>query len=199
MVGADSANAESGSPAREQRRMTRLVRSTLLTSIAIVALAVIFSGGCSRSSEVSSTGALSPDTRSDADALRERASRWWECRVKADYKSQYDLWDPGFKSRVDLDRFVGGQGSNVYLKYDVKDVTVTGDSAFVTVEYVSKIGLRVPNLEPEPQTTLTDQEWVRVDGAWYFKCPENPFQAARDAAGGRRKPVVAQDENSRDK
>jgi len=146
-------------------------------------LSLPFAASCSKSNGAST----SASARSDEEIVRERATRWWECRLQRDYKSQYDLWDPAYKSKVNLDSFMAGMGSNIYYKYEIKNVAVTGDTALVTVEYVSKIGLRVPNLEPEPQTTETDQEWVKVDGAWYFKCPDNPFQAARDAASRRRK------------
>lgn len=149
----------------------------------LVALGLSFVGACSKSSDSSAASSA----RSDADVLRERAARFWDCRLRADYKSQYDLIDPAFKGRVALDAFVASQGKNEYQKYEVKDVTVDGETAYVAVEYVYKIGLRVPNLEPEPQTTSTEQEWVKVDGTWYFKYPENPFQAARDIASGRRR------------
>ncbi len=136
---------------------------------------------CSRS-PAQSVGA----EESDANALRERATRWWELRLAKDLKAQYDLWDPDFKKRVSLDGFLSGAGSTQYMSFKIKDVAIEGDYGYVSVEYVARIGLLIPNLDLEPQTVTSEHEWVKADGVWYFRCPDDPLKAARDAASGRR-------------
>ena len=107
--------------------------------------------------------ALTPE-----EALRARATRFWEARVKGDLATQYDLLEPKAREQVTLTGFVLARGSVVYQSYKIEDVEVSGDEG--KVKAMTNFRLTLPQVSRfGPWDQLAIVKWVKVDGTWYVK------------------------------
>jgi len=103
------------------------------------------------------------------ESLRERVVRYWEARMRNDLLADYQLHEPAFRRAVTFTAFAQGRGATPILAYEILDERVEGDVAFVKVKKQSTI--KHPKLvKPvQPRWTESEEQWVRVEGAWYRK------------------------------
>ncbi len=106
--------------------------------------------------------------RGVASQLSKRITEFWECRVKGDYVTIYDLMSPDIKKSVSRPAFVGSKGFVNYYSYEVRSIEIEGDEATAIVHYTWKANH--PLFEKsEPKEHVMEDRWVRLDGAWYKK------------------------------
>jgi hypothetical protein len=102
--------------------------------------------------------------------LKERATEFWSAFVNEDYDTIYALYDPFYRERTPKLQFLGTVGRIKYHETEVKDVSVEGNVAKVTVRVVYSLPkLRMKKKEFEvPETTTEFQErWLYVYDNWY--------------------------------
>jgi len=104
--------------------------------------------------------------QSPEEALRARATQFWEARVKGDLLTQYNLLEPKSRERVTLTGFVRARGSVVFQTYKIQEVEVAGDDGRVIAMTTFRMNLpQASRFGPWDQRTT--MRWVRVDGHWY--------------------------------
>ena len=105
--------------------------------------------------------------QSPEEALRARATRFWEARLKGDLVTQYELVVPAAREQVTLTGFVRARGSLSFLSYTIKDVQVTGDDGWVTALTTFRMNLpQVSRFGPWDQRAV--MRWRKVDDLWYL-------------------------------
>ncbi len=103
-----------------------------------------------------------------ANPLAKRVSEFWDCRVKGDYVTIYDLMSPDIRATVTRPAFVGSKGFVNYYSYDIRSIHIDQDEAVATVYYTWKANH--PLFEKsEPKEHVMEDRWVRIDGTWYKK------------------------------
>jgi hypothetical protein len=108
----------------------------------------------------------------DTSKLEKRVNRWWATRVKADWGASYDMMDPFMRSRTSRATYIASQGFVTYYGFSFVSFEMSTERhAKVKVKYTSE----VPEMEingkkysvPKQETEIT-QDWIWVDGNWYF-------------------------------
>jgi len=104
--------------------------------------------------------------QSPEEALRARATQFWEARVKGDLAAQYDLLEPPARERVTLTGFYRSRSSVVFQSYKIQEVEAAGDEGWVTAMTTFRMNLpQVSRFGPWDQGTI--MHWIRVNGVWY--------------------------------
>lgn len=124
-----------------------------------------------------------PDAR-ELTLLKERAGRYWEAKLKRDFKTQYEFLEPRVRGRMPLEDFVKGKGVVEYLQAHVEDAQVSGNFAIVTTRL--KVQFHHPMLKPTPPPEETEvrEQWVQVAGVWYLTLEKVPAPPTGKAAEG---------------
>jgi hypothetical protein len=123
--------------------------------------------------------------QSPEDALRARATKFWEARVKGDLATQYDLIEPKAREQVTLTGFVRARSSLVFKSYKIESVEVAGDQGRVMTMTTFRLDLpQASRFGPWDQ--LTNMKWVKVDGQWYVMYEQKDFDQPLQA--GERRP-----------
>jgi uncharacterized protein YchJ len=111
--------------------------------------------------------------------LKQRAKAFWTAFVKEDYEKVYDFYEPFFRAKMNKYTFIGSRGAVKYSSFEVKDVKVEGNVAYVTMRVTYSVpGIKYKRLEfskPETQTEFVNS-WLFIDGNWYreYKSAEQP-------------------------
>lgn len=100
-------------------------------------------------------------------ALRDRAVKLWDARVKADWSTAYEFLSPSEKAKVTKEQYVTTnqqKGPLKYSSYKLGEVHVDGDFGWVHTEYEA-----VPFVMPQapPKKIKYWQVWEKVAGTWY--------------------------------
>lgn len=131
-----------------------------------------------------SPGAGKPNTATDAaapttpiakrseEALRGRVDAFWKAMVDGDYADAYGFYDPFFRARNSRKAFTNLTGKIDYSEFEVKDVSVDGPIAKVSVRFKASVpafkmertGETVSR--PEQEITTTNN-WLWIDDDWY--------------------------------
>lgn len=147
-------------------------------------LLALLVGGLAACAGQPSAPSMAPPTAQAAltpeEALRARATRFWEARMKGDLATQYDLLEPEARQRVTLTGFVLARGSVEYQSYKIEEVEVSGDAGKVKAKTRFRLNLpQVSRFGPWDQLAIV--KWVKVDGTWYFRYDQQdvdqPLQA----------------------
>jgi hypothetical protein len=103
----------------------------------------------------------------ESKALRERATAFWEARVKGDYGTVYDYLsgsEVGSATKEEYVNFTKEKGPFVYLSYKLGEVDVDGETGWVNTAFDIR-PLRFPGYPPNHiEQWLV---WEKVDGKWY--------------------------------
>jgi hypothetical protein len=97
------------------------------------------------------------------EALKQRAQRVWEAKMKGDWGTVYDMADSKFRQGTSREQFM--TGSKLVVKgFTITEAKVSADSkeGIVTVKF--KTMVMTYNLEP-----ILKENWVFEDGAWRLK------------------------------
>ena len=104
-------------------------------------------------------------------ALKDRASAWWQTRVDADWSRGYDYLDPVMRSAISRPAYVASQGSTKYYNFEVLDVELSGiRKAKVRVKFTFEVPQLSAGIKPvsvPKRETTAEQEWIYVDGDWF--------------------------------
>jgi hypothetical protein len=138
----------------------------MIRGVALVLLWALY--GCAGSPGIGN-GAASEE------ALRSRASTWWQARVSGDYRTQYELQDPAFRARTSYEGYLPEliRRTRIPVKgFEITDVKQLGDGK-------AEVALRVTVLVRGDHTVATDQTeiWLWRDGAWFkeYQPIQTPF------------------------
>jgi hypothetical protein len=106
--------------------------------------------------------------QSPEEALRARATQFWEARLKGDLAAQYEFLEPGAREQMTLTAFVRSRGAIVFLSYQLEEVEVVGDQGRVLAKVSFRMDLpQVSRFGPWTQTPT--MRWVLVRDIWYLK------------------------------
>ena len=114
-------------------------------------------------------GQASLATRDPVQRLKERASQYWEARVRGDLLATYALHEPAFRRAVTLTAFLQGRGVTHVLDYEVQDAKIDGNLGIVKGKVKWTITHPMLVKPVEPKWSEFEEQWVRVDGEWYRK------------------------------
>ncbi|MCI0408443.1 MAG: hypothetical protein L0191_07750 [Acidobacteria bacterium] len=126
---------------------------------------------CAARAPAPGPGAALPPTQVDQspeEALRARATQFWEARVKSDLVTQHGFLEPKAREQMTLTAFIRSRSAVVYLAYEIEGVEVAADQGRVLAK--TKFRVALPQAErfgPWTQPAIT--RWVREGGAWYLK------------------------------
>jgi len=102
------------------------------------------------------------------EALRARATKLWEARVKDDVETQYALLERKAREQLTLTGFARTHKSVTYRSYQLQEVVVDGDLGHVKATVTFR--LRLPQVSGYgPFTREIPTFWVREEGGWYLK------------------------------
>ncbi len=105
--------------------------------------------------------------QSPEEALRARATQFWDARVKSDLVAQYELLEPRGREQMTLTGFVQSHSSIVFLSYEIQQIEVAGDEGRVTA--MTKFRMNLPQVSRfGPWDQRVPMLWRRVDGLWYL-------------------------------
>jgi len=108
------------------------------------------------------------ETRTDVSELTRRIQEYWDCRVKGDYVTIYDLMSPDIRETISRPAFVGAKGYVNYYSFDIRAIEIDQDEARALVHYTWKANH--PLFEKsDPKEHVMEDTWVRIDGTWYKK------------------------------
>ena len=103
----------------------------------------------------------------EAKALRERATAFWEARVKGDWATVFDYLSEAERKGGTKDQYVEftkEKGPFRYLSYKLGDVDVEGDLGWVKTAF-SVTPMRFPGARPDQVDRW--MVWEKRDGQWY--------------------------------
>jgi len=130
------------------------MKKRLATVILFTCLACLSAGG----------GTFALDT---AGALRERANKFWDARVRQDWGVLYDFLSPSERDKGTRDQFVS-QGKEKapfrYLSYHLGEVETAGDLGWVLTEFEA----RAVKFDKLPSRRVSQwQVWQKNNAEWY--------------------------------
>lgn len=99
------------------------------------------------------------------EALRGRATAYWEAQLGSDWPTIWSLIAP--KDRWKFPPKDGKREGPVrYISYRIKGVAVNGEEGQVTVE--TEMQYLTPELQKaQVVKRILEEPWVRIEGAWY--------------------------------
>ncbi|NEV62819.1 sialidase family protein [Thiorhodococcus minor] len=111
------------------------------------------------------------DTEVVKQALRERATAYWNAIKEGEFSDTYEYLDPFFRARFPLDRYLATMGRIKYSQADVEGVRIAGSIAEVSTRIRASIPeFRMPTTgelvsRPEREVTVKNR-WLWIDGRW---------------------------------
>jgi hypothetical protein len=111
-------------------------------------------------------------TRAEPDvSLKARGQAFWKARIQEDYAGQYGLLEPKVRRQMTLTNYIQAQGPLQYLEARIEGITIDEAKAVLTVR--TRIRIRHPLLERQPQDVVIHEEWVKRQGEWYRMHPQS--------------------------
>ena len=118
-------------------------------------LAAVVLAGCA------TLGAATPEQQ-----VRERATAFWNARLKADPQTAYGLLTPAYRSLRSEKEFVQSNNSGVSAqKVEVGDVTCEEEKCTVRIGITAKPS--IPGLTLPVITNYLDDIWLKEQGQWW--------------------------------
>ena len=143
--------------------MTTIERKKRIVWAALPLVALLLAGAA----PAAETEATPPKAPSDVEALRERATQYWDARIARSTQSLdfYAKTASGEPPR-DVPEFGGVQ----YGAYQIEKVEVDGDQGMVLVTVPpADLNLPVSGLPQIKRRPQIREAWVKVEGTWYKK------------------------------
>ena len=109
----------------------------------------------------------------DSKALKERATAYWEARIKGDWATEYDFLSEAKRESTTKEEYVTATkdyGPFRYLSYKLGTVETAEDTGWVKVSYASEPVL-FPGIPPAHEDRW--ELWEKIDGKWF---PVEPAQ-----------------------
>jgi hypothetical protein len=133
----------------------RILAGSFVAALALTASAFLF-------------GTRTVSAVSQDEALRDRVSQFWSCRIKGDWVKEYELMSPDLHDQVNLSDYVATKGFISYYSFEVEKVDVDGDTGHARVRYTWRANHPAFS-KASAQVHTTEDDWVRIDGTWYRK------------------------------
>jgi hypothetical protein len=131
-----------------------------------VILFLIILSGCATNSVKKASGET---------GLRESVMAYWNYKIKEEFDKSYGYEEPSYRKSVSLINYIGSINSAA-LKWrsaEIKAISKKADTA--DVEMNLRVELILPQIEHlrtvEMNTQLTDK-WVKIEGVWYHRPPQ---------------------------
>jgi hypothetical protein len=144
------------------------IRRLLTAAIMIIALAACATANRSQKSGADAIGA-DPDSPSTPDALERRAVERWQFLIDGQPDKAYEYLSPGFRTTVSQREYARNAFTNT-IKWN--SVTwraaecATADACEVQV--LIGYSVRMAGAGDVASINLQKENWVKVDGEWYF-------------------------------
>ena len=129
--------------------------------------------------ELQGEGLISPpepqeDTNVIAKQIEEKLKLFWEAKEADDVGTQYNMFDPFFRSRVNMRQYLGGMTNLIFKKHKPQSILINPLQNRATT--VTKVSYEVPPRPTEGRLLKTPmaeniltQHWILVDGEWYVE------------------------------
>lgn len=115
-----------------------------------------------------------PESQEPAQALKARATEYWQHRIKRNYEKSYGFENPGRIKGMNLTTYIGTFGGGVkWLGSEVEKVTVKEKTGLVLmkIRYLWSFSGDRSRMDM-PKEGLTSKyldRWDLVDGTWYHQ------------------------------
>lgn len=131
----------------------------------LLVLLIVFMNGCA-----SNTSMVMPTEQQREGLLRERIAENWNAMIAGDRLKVYAMYDPFFRTNVDLQFWRGISAPGKYYTFNIKGLDIRGNVAYaeVEVEYsYSLIGKFGQKIERERTKVTINETWLYVDDNWW--------------------------------
>jgi len=115
-----------------------------------------------------------------AAKLEDRVREVWDCRLRGDYGTKYDLMSPDIRTRMSKNEFINSKGFVSYYSYEILALEIDEDEAIAEVKYTWKANHPLFQKAPVKENVTRDP-WVFLDGQWYMKYRKPSLTGAQDA------------------
>lgn len=137
--------------------MLRVLYSRSLSRLVAAGSFALFAAGCA------SVEPVAPE-----QAVAQRAQAYFDAVIAKDYKTTYAMQVPSYRSRYTYEAHVlrsAGTGINILTARVLRVNCPSAEACVATVEVSYKAeGLRAP--VEWPVTTMLEDRWAHIDGAW---------------------------------
>lgn len=115
------------------------------------------------------TGCASMSNKPE-NAVRARATQYWNARVANQYDVTYTYLTPSFRGATSLETYKKGFGAAVQVKSaEVADVKCdSADKCVVNTKVEATPLLTLGRRSLPPIVTYVDETWLREDGQWWL-------------------------------
>jgi hypothetical protein len=146
--------------------MTKMDSKRMLWAVLPV-VALLVGAPVPANAEATSAEATASKAPSEVEALRERATKYWDARIAQSTQS-LDFYEKDSSGQPPRD--VPDFGSVRYPSYQIEKVEVDGDEGFVLVTVPpAELKLPVTGLPEIKRRPQIREAWVKVEGTWYKK------------------------------
>lgn len=106
------------------------------------------------------------------ELLLDSVKRYWKGMINKDFKTTYELHDPFYRARIQLNYYSSRRGPMVYHEDEILDVQIRGNEAVVKSRVKYEIpSFRIMGKETSmpPRDFPIEDTWLFIDGKWYRK------------------------------
>ncbi len=153
-----------------------LVRFVCAFAVAVAVMPALFLAGCEATAPVARPlDASDRGQESGRRALMASVDRWWQARRVRNHAVMYELYERGYRDRVDLAAFT--RESTVRSKvpitaFEIIEVRIDGASATVRV----RVEAQSPK-SGDQRDFAVEERWILEAGVWHkrYTPPQLPF------------------------
>ena len=141
-----------------------------MKKIVLLLLIITLLAACTGTGVVKKSMSEDLNTPEKEALLRERVNEFWSAFVKADYERVYELYDPFFRAKRNVNTFVGMLGRVTYQEFEVQDIFLEGNVATVKMKVVYSLGLvkvKTQEFSVEQATGEFEETWLYIYDNWY--------------------------------
>jgi len=111
-----------------------------------------------------------PSAQEKAEKLRQRVEEFWNYRVLAKFPETYTFYDPAYRNQETLHTYLRYQGNIIYHGFNIKDISIQGNVAYLTVGYnfeVKEMQALGQKIVIPPKDDVLFEAWVWIYDNWY--------------------------------
>ena len=122
---------------------------------------------------LSACASVAPKTQDDI--LAERVQARWDAVLASDYATAYTYYSPGYRARAsatDLEIKLRMQRVK-WISARYLDNNCAGEICTVNVDIDYRVSSPVPGVDAWNGFDRAKEQWVRIDGEWWFVPPKD--------------------------
>ena len=132
-------------------------------------LAFVLMFGCT---SIVLLSASSERSNAEVSSFKSRVKLLWDCRLRGDYVTVYDLMEPSLRESMSREQFVDSKGFLSYYSYEIQSIEMNGDQARTRVYYTWKANHPLFR-KSKIREHVVEDVWTRVGTSWFKKVTSN--------------------------